>query len=330
MRPLPPELDHWHPVLLSRDLGRRPRRVRLLGTALALFRTPDGAGALLDACPHRGMSLATGQVRGSDLVCPYHGYCFSKDGTGRSRGNPKMRIAATAFETREAHGALWVRRAGAGTAFPAVIDASARFVGASRTVIEAPLEPVIDNFCEVEHTPTTHALFGHDLDGIAEVRTTVVAEEGRVTVVNEGPQRPLPAFVRRLFDLGPSDLFVDAWDVRASPPHIVYDQFWRDPATGAPRPHRLHLSVFFTPEDAGTTSVFAFVGRRDGPGPLPVPRAVGDAILRAFVAREIRLDRAMIERLADLGTGLEGRRLGRFDKALGAYRRLLDRVYRDR
>lgn len=330
MRPLPVELEHWHPVLLSRELGLRPRRVRLHGLAIALFRTADGPGALLDACPHRGMSLSSGVVRGGDLVCPYHGYCFSMDGSGRSPGNPKMRIAATALEVREDHDALWVRRAGAETAFPVVLDSAARFVGVSHTVIEAPLEPVIDNFCEVEHTPTTHALFGHDLRGIAAVHTAVVAEDDRVTVVNEGPQRPLPAFVRRLFGLGPADLFIDAWDVRPSPPHIVYDQFWRDPRSGEARPDRLHLTVFFTPEDAGATGVFAFAALREGPRAHLLPHGVRDAMLRVFVAREIRLDRAMIERLADMGTSLEGRRLGRFDKALGAYRRLLARAYHGR
>ncbi len=36
-------LDHWHPVLASRKLRRRPIPIMLCGQQLVLFRTQSGA-----------------------------------------------------------------------------------------------------------------------------------------------------------------------------------------------------------------------------------------------------------------------------------------------
>jgi len=40
-------LRHWHPLLLSRQLGRRPLRRQLCGEPLVLFRTAGGQAAAL-------------------------------------------------------------------------------------------------------------------------------------------------------------------------------------------------------------------------------------------------------------------------------------------
>src|SRR4051794_38901396 len=79
------ELNHWHPVLPSSELGRKPVPIRLCGTEIVLFRTADGQpGALEDRCAHRRMRLSRGRVEDRCLVCPYHGWGYEKDGRGRS------------------------------------------------------------------------------------------------------------------------------------------------------------------------------------------------------------------------------------------------------
>jgi len=51
-------LDHWHPVLPSRQLRCEPVGVRLAGRCLVLFRDhANRIGALADECPHRRMRL---------------------------------------------------------------------------------------------------------------------------------------------------------------------------------------------------------------------------------------------------------------------------------
>src|SRR5262245_18607888 len=45
--------DHWHPVLFSNELRKKPVGVRLCGKELVLFRGAGGeAAALDDICPH--------------------------------------------------------------------------------------------------------------------------------------------------------------------------------------------------------------------------------------------------------------------------------------
>ncbi len=342
------ELDHWHPVLLAKDLGSKPKVVTLLGQDLVLYRpiAPDGTrgvrsrgarsacpqpiAALSNTCPHRRMQLADGHVEGECLVCPYHGFRFAPDGTGHSPGTPQMRLAAPAFDVQVAHEAIWVRRAGSTADFPELGRGHYTFVGTLARKVECALEPLVDNFCEVEHTPTTHALFGYAPGSMDRVRTATHAVPRGLRVVNEGPQKKLPGLVERLFGVATGDRFIDDWTVRYSPVHIAYDQWWIDAKTGEPRPDRIYVAVFFTPIDQDETQLFAMVwSSRQRWGRFGL-----DALLRPMllelVWREMELDRKMVERLADQRGDLRGTRLGRFDAALREYRKGVAAIYRGR
>src|SRR5437016_5409382 len=112
-------IDHWHPALPSRALRRGPVGLRLAGRPLVLFRGGDGrVGCLEDACPHRRMRLSLGAVVGSRLRCRYHGWAYDADGHGESPGTPKLHACAESFETREAHGCVWVKPREAAAEFP--------------------------------------------------------------------------------------------------------------------------------------------------------------------------------------------------------------------
>ncbi len=74
-------LDAWHLVALSRDMPRgKARKVMCCDTPIALFRTDEGVGALVDRCPHRNYPLSEGRVMKGTLECPYHGWRFARDG----------------------------------------------------------------------------------------------------------------------------------------------------------------------------------------------------------------------------------------------------------
>ena len=72
---------YWHPVGLSQDADGRPRRVRILGEDLILFR--DGAGnpgLVYPRCCHRGTDLYYGKVERHGIRCCYHGWLFDAQG----------------------------------------------------------------------------------------------------------------------------------------------------------------------------------------------------------------------------------------------------------
>lgn len=323
------ELEHWHPVALSDALGSEPLGVRLLDQELVVYRTASGrVAALGDVCPHRRMRLSLGHVRGERLVCKYHGWSFARDGSGESHGLPKRHACATALEAVERHGAVWVRTRNAPSRFPAFDTDGFDPIAPLVHTVQAPLEVVLDNFIEVEHTGTTHAALGYDPDRMNEVQTHVEIDAASFSVHNVGPQKPLSWALRTLFGVKPGDLFIDDWTTHFSPVHAVYDHFWRDPKTQARRNDHLRTYVFFVPEDATTTRLFSFIFARSR-HPLRsyfIP-SLGPVI--SWIAdREVNLDRAMIENLADKSPDLKGMRLGRFDRPLGEARKRLASIYR--
>src|SRR6201995_543778 len=72
----------WQPVILSDELRDLPRRLRIMGEDLVVFRDRSGAAGLLELhCPHRGTSLEFGLISDKGIRCCYHGWRFDVDGT---------------------------------------------------------------------------------------------------------------------------------------------------------------------------------------------------------------------------------------------------------
>jgi phthalate 4,5-dioxygenase oxygenase subunit len=74
---------YWQPAALVDELanGRPIKPVRLLGEDLVIYRDEDGRYGLLGrACPHRGTDLAYGRLEGGGLRCAFHGWLFDING----------------------------------------------------------------------------------------------------------------------------------------------------------------------------------------------------------------------------------------------------------
>ena len=72
---------YWHPVGLVSDANDIPRKVRVLGEDLILFRYRLGHAGLLHArCCHRGTTLYYGKVEDDGIRCCYHGWKFDAEG----------------------------------------------------------------------------------------------------------------------------------------------------------------------------------------------------------------------------------------------------------
>ncbi len=322
-------LDHWHPVLASRELSCRPVAVKLCGRNLALFRAKSGAvGALDDRCPHRRSKLSTGAVVGERLRCQYHAWTFDVDGRGESPGSPKLTACAASYDVREAHDYIWVKPRGAAAEFPTFDFDGYTRIGELRHRFPAPFELVLDNFVDMEHTTINHRTFGHGLDGIAAVAVHCESDDRTATVRTSGPTKRIPLLNR---------IFLGAWHgyhfhaddvVHFSPIHVKYDHYWKHPGHGREGLVRWRLYLVFVPEDEATTNVVSFMyAKSRWPGAALGWRAIGP-IYKRETDREIQRDLALLANLADKDVGLDGMKLSRFDKILGLTRERIERIYR--
>lgn len=104
----------WHPVALSGSIEPGSSAgIRLGGNELVVWRDNSGAAHVWeDRCPHRGMKLSFGFVRGDHIACLYHGWQY--DTAGQCRyipAHPDLRVPASitvsAHRSAEAAGIVW-------------------------------------------------------------------------------------------------------------------------------------------------------------------------------------------------------------------------------
>ncbi|MBM5798361.1 MAG: Rieske 2Fe-2S domain-containing protein [Cyanobacteria bacterium K_Offshore_0m_m2_072] len=325
-----PGLRHWHPLLASRSLGKKPIARTLAGERLVLFRTASGrAAAVAETCPHRRMSLAAGLVSGEELVCAYHGWRFEPAGAIRCPLMPASELRHQAFQVQEAHGLIWIRQPhpGAEQAAPPPLPswdtAGLALAGVAFHTVPAPLELTLDNFTEVEHTSSIHQVFGFTQPEAIEHRLEL--EPAATRVWNSGPQKAFPPVFNGFIDNRPGDTFANDWITTFDPLLTIYDQTWRS-AKGKLRRFRLKVVMFFLPIDEGTTQLTTLVY---SPKVLPglLHRWLAAPIIKAVTAHELNLDVWALGQLADLETELTPRTLGPLDRVLLENRRRLSSAY---
>jgi 5,5'-dehydrodivanillate O-demethylase oxygenase subunit len=72
---------YWHPVGCSDLVTAKPRRVKVLGEELVLYRGTSGKPVLMQLrCAHRSLALDHGRIEGDCLRCPYHGWLYDQAG----------------------------------------------------------------------------------------------------------------------------------------------------------------------------------------------------------------------------------------------------------
>lgn len=87
---------------------------RIAAGPIALWRSESGrAAASADRCPHRGMRLSHGFVRGEALSCIYHGWSYAQAGSclripAHPGLTPPETIRVATYKVKEADGLVWV------------------------------------------------------------------------------------------------------------------------------------------------------------------------------------------------------------------------------
>lgn len=105
----------WTPAALSDDIPAASAAPGQLGPHdLAIWRSASGRiAAWADRCPHRGMRLSHGYVRGERLSCIYHGWGYGEGGQcvripAHPELTPPEAIKVPVFRAVEASGVIWV------------------------------------------------------------------------------------------------------------------------------------------------------------------------------------------------------------------------------
>ena len=156
----------WHPVGYVAEFADGPKRVRLLGEDVVVWRDSTGAPhALRDLCVHRGTALSLGRVVGDQLMCPYHGWRYGSDGVCKAipqladptRVPAKARVAA--YSCLERHGVMWVAMDEPRWELPDIPELDS----ADWTVVEtgpyswnADASRQLENFTDFGHFPWVH------------------------------------------------------------------------------------------------------------------------------------------------------------------------------
>jgi phthalate 4,5-dioxygenase len=161
----------WIPVALSSELAERdgdPRRIRLLGEDLVLFRDTEGrVGLLGEHCPHRLASLYFGRNEAGGLRCLYHGWKFDVAGACLDMPNEppasnfKHKVRATAYPTEERGGLIWAYLGPAGTLadFPAFewLDLPSSHLYVSRWQTECNFVQAMEGEMDTSHVGFLHS-----------------------------------------------------------------------------------------------------------------------------------------------------------------------------
>ncbi len=108
--------NQWYAILESDEVKtRKPIGVTRMGEKLVAWRDTRGVVTIMsDRCPHRGVQLSVGVLKGDCIQCPFHGFEFDISGAstlvpanGRNAVPPKA-IKVHTYPTREAHGFIYL------------------------------------------------------------------------------------------------------------------------------------------------------------------------------------------------------------------------------
>jgi phenylpropionate dioxygenase-like ring-hydroxylating dioxygenase large terminal subunit len=160
--------NQWYAILDSSEIKEnKTTSAARMGEKLVLWRKGDGTiGCMSDACCHRGASLSKGEVHGSHVACPFHGFRYDSSGkvvlipaNGKDSSVPGN-FSVKAYRAVDRHGFIWLWYGEAGDDTPEVpffdyLKEGFTYGGFSE-VWPVHYTRAIENQLDVVHLPFVH------------------------------------------------------------------------------------------------------------------------------------------------------------------------------
>ncbi|MEM6551841.1 MAG: Rieske (2Fe-2S) protein [Planctomycetota bacterium] len=90
----------WQDLAPAADIEADGHRcINAADREVIAFHTPRGFSCMANVCPHAGLPLHEGEVRGMTITCPYHAYTYHTH-TGKNIDFPEFEPPATMYPTR--------------------------------------------------------------------------------------------------------------------------------------------------------------------------------------------------------------------------------------
>lgn len=330
--------DAWYVIAWAEELsGPAPVARTVLSRPLVVFKDAGGeVHALEDRCPHRGVPLSLGQVVGDHIRCAYHGLEF--DGRGICVRNPHIRADPSRLQVRRypvavRHDAIWVWMGDADRADTSRIPDYDLFAAGRpgyRAIrgylgVAADYRLVIDNLLDLSHAEYLHANTVGTPGSSGAVKTSLDAEDDRVTVM------------RKVFDLLPSAVFKPVWtrteriDQQANmtwraPSHLTLDLGIMPP--GGELSEGLHFpsAHILTPETERSTHYFYAVARNFSQDDAPLDETIRATFIKAFAGEDRPIIEAIQRAAVDPDDGFRFVDFTSGDAAARRVRRALERL----
>ena len=324
----------WYAAARTDEVADRPLARTILNEPVVLFRNEDGeAGALLDACPHRGVPLSMGRVEGGLIRCPYHAMKF--DVVGVCRENPHVqgppdRLKGKTFPLAERHGFLWIWMGDPALADQsAIVDYSLFGPGSDYVIatdylkVAADYRLVIDNLMDLAHAEFIHPETVGSPGAHKVEQAEVVRGEDSITVKTLWPDLPPNAVNKPIWT---ESQHVDAWQ----------DMTWRAPANlyldlgvnapGKQRSDGIHTpsAHILTPETERSTHYFWCFARKFAPDDPNVTEGIRAVVNQAFGMEDRPVLEAAQRRIDETGITLTNLTVG--DAGSAQVRRRIDRL----
>jgi phenylpropionate dioxygenase-like ring-hydroxylating dioxygenase large terminal subunit len=301
----------WYMAAHSAEVDRSLLDRELLGRPVVLYRQDSGqVVALDDRCAHRGMPLSAGHLEGDDVVCGYHGFRFSPNGTCvgvPSQGPVPYGACVRSYQVREESPVVWIwmgdptkSQERMPPSLPWLHGDEWAFSG-HQTHVEAGYMSLHENGLDLTHFPYVHPDLSPPMLDTVPPPVQLQVSELSVSYSRTFAPAPPPAWLVVGTSLDSGQTYVQREVGTFVSPALLLKFFDLEEPTpvgdarGESHTSPLHRTVYirgFTPATASTTHVFSWIARNYELGDSTVTEQ-----LRSMDAQLLEQDRHIVERL---------------------------------